>query len=264
MPAVDAELLQTAVGWTQQAGALTLEWFNHPELAIDAKGDGTPVTQADRAAERLLRELISDAFPLDGIQGEEEAARVGSSGRGWVIDPIDGTKAFTHGVGTYSNLLYLEDEHGPAIGVINLPALGETIYAARGLGCFMNGVPCRVSARDQLEGSYVACTEFYMWTAEMFSKVSAAGAHLRTWGDAYGYALVATGRIEAMMDPAFSWWDIAPLTVIIPEAGGVLTARNGSRSFNMDGTDDRSITGVYSAIASNGLLHEQIVDLLRP
>ena len=264
MPAVDAELLQTAVGWTQQAGALTLEWFNHPELAIDAKGDGTPVTQADRAAERLLRELISDAFPLDGIQGEEEAARVGSSGRGWVIDPIDGTKAFTHGVGTYSNLLYLEDEHGPAIGVINLPALGETIYAGRGLGCFFNGTPCSVSDRGELDGSYIACTGFHMWTADMFDRVTAAGPRLRTWGDAYGYALVASGRIEAMMDPVLAWWDIAPMTVIIPEAGGVLTARDGSTAFNMDGSADTSTTGVYSAVASNGLLHEQIVDLLRP
>ena len=264
MTDIDLALLETAVAWTQQAGALTLEWFNNPDLAIDAKGDGTPVTQADRAAERLLRELIADAFPLDGIQGEEEADRIGSSGRGWVIDPIDGTKAFTHGVGTYSNLLYLEDEHGPAIGIINLPALGETIYAGRGVGCFLNGTPCRVSDREELDGSYLSCTGFHMWTPDMFSKVTQAGPRLRTWGDAYGYALVATGRIEAMMDPVLAWWDIAPLTVIIPEAGGVLTARNGSAALNLDGTDNTSTTAVYSAIASNGLLHEQFVNLLHP
>ncbi|MEX0766890.1 MAG: inositol monophosphatase family protein, partial [Microthrixaceae bacterium] len=253
-----------AVSWAQAAGTLTLQWFNNPELAVDSKEDGTPVTQADKAAERLLRELIEASFPEDGIQGEEEAARLGTSGRGWVIDPIDGTKAFTHGVGTYSNLLYLSDEHGPAIGVINLPVLGETIYAGRGLGCFMNGVPCRVSEREELNGSYLSCTGFHMWTDEMFKRVTAAGPRLRTWGDAYGYALVASGRIEAMMDPVLAWWDIAPLTVIIPEAGGMLTARNGSSKVNMDGTDDTSTSGVYSAIASNGLLHTQFVELLQP
>jgi len=264
MTTIDIDLLETAVGWAQAAGALTLQWFNNPELAIDSKDDGTPVTQADKAAERLLRELIEASFPQDGIQGEEEAARIGTSGRGWVIDPIDGTKAFTRGVGTYSNLLYLADEHGPAIGIINLPVLGETIYAGRGLGCFLNTLPCRVSDRNELDGSYLSCTGFHMWTADMFNKVTAAGPRLRTWGDAYGYALVASGRIEAMMDPVLAWWDIAPLTVIIPEAGGVLTARDGSTALNMDRSNDTGTDGVYSAIASNGLLHEQFVELLRP
>ncbi len=258
MSQVDLQLLEQAVGWARAAGELTLGWFNHPELSIDAKGDGTPVTQADRAAERLLREMISAAYPDDGIQGEEEAELVGTSGRRWVIDPIDGTKAFTHGVGTFSNLLYLEDAEGPAIGIINLPALGETVYAGRGLGCFLDGRPCRVSEVDELDGAHLACTGFHGWTTPMFERVQSAGLELRTWGDAYGYALVASGRVDAMFDPVLAWWDIAALSVVVPEAGGRLTLRDGSAELVADELD------LYSAIASNGRLHDRVVELLAP
>lgn len=258
MHVVDPELMEQAVGFARSAGELTLGWFNHAELSVDAKADGSPVTQADRAAERLLRDLISEAHPEDSIVGEEEADLIGTSGRRWVIDPIDGTKAFTHGVATYSNLLYVEDEHGPAIGVINLPALGETVYAGRGLGCFLDGTKVTVSARQQLEGSYLCCTGFHEWTPAMFERVQEAGLELRTWGDAYGYALVASGRAEAMFDPVLAWWDIAGLTVIVPEAGGTLSAWNGS-----DELLHRD-HGYYTAIASNGHFHDRLVEILTP
>jgi histidinol-phosphatase len=258
MTAVDPKLLDQAVGFARAAGDLTLGWFNHAELTVDAKGDGTPVTQADKAAERLLRELIAEAFPDDSIIGEEEDDLLGTSARRWVIDPIDGTKAFTHGVATYSNLLYLEDEHGPAIGIINLPALGETVYAARGLGCFLDGGPVRVSGHDRLEGAHLCCTGFHEWTPEMFDRVQRAGVQLRTWGDAYGYALVASGRVEAMFDPVLAWWDIAALTVIVPESGGTLTRWDGSAE------QPRADDELHSAIASNGRFHDQLVELLAP
>ena len=258
MSAVDPKLLDQAVGFARAAGELTLGWFNHAALTVDAKGAGPPVTQADKAAERLLRELISEAFPDDSIIGEEEDDLLGTSARRWVIDPIDGTKAFTHGVATYSNLLYLEDEHGPAIGIINLPALGETVYAARGLGCFLDGSPVRVSDHPTLEGSHLSCTGFHEWTTDMFDRVQRAGVQLRTWGDAYGYALVASGRIEAMFDPVLAWWDIAALTVIVPESGGTLTRWDGS-------TEQPSADHeLHSAIASNGRFHDQLVELLAP
>src|SRR5699024_7070275 len=120
--AADSELLTTAVDFLRQAGDYTLQYFRNPAVAVESKGDGTPVTVADRGAERLLRELIEEHFPDDGILGEEEAEKVGTSGRRWIIDPIDGTKAFTHGVPLYSNLLAIEDGDGVGIGVINLPA----------------------------------------------------------------------------------------------------------------------------------------------
>lgn len=256
MTVVTREMLDQAVEWARKAGDLTLEWFNNTELQIDSKADGTPVTQADRATERLLRELIVAAYPDDEIQGEEEDDRRGTSGRRWVIDPIDGTKAFAHGVGTYSNLLYMEDDEGPAIGVINLPALGETVYAARGLGCFLNGKPTRVSDNTDLRSSYLSCTGFYMWTPQMFERVTAAGPRLRTWGDAYGYALVASGRIEAMFDPVLARWDIVAPALIIREAGGTITTRGGNQDLSPDANGD------YSAVATNGRNHEKFVELL--
>lgn len=251
-------LLEQAVAWARSAGELTLEWFNNPELEIDAKADGSPVTQADRAAERHLRELIATAYPDDTIEGEEEAARVGSSGRRWLIDPIDGTKAFSHGVGTYSNLLYAEDDEGPLLGVINLPALGETVYAQRGLGCFLNGRRCSVSTVSEPRSAYLSCTGFHMWNQEMFTRVTTAGYRLRTWGDAYGYALVATGRIEAMFDPVLAKWDIMAPALIVREAGGVITSRAGGDPLSADGNGD------YSALASNGRRHEELLGLLAP
>ena len=256
MTNVDEALLDQAVGWVQAAGELTLGWFNHSELTIDAKGDGSPVTQADRASERLLREMIEAAYPDDAIQGEEEQDRPGTSGRRWVIDPIDGTKAFTHGVGTFSNLLYLEDGDGPAIGVINLPALGETVAAGRGLGCFFDGAPTRVSDHASLRGAYLSSTAFELWDGDLFGRLVDAGLQVRTWGDAYGYALVASGRIDAMTDPVLAWWDIAALTVIIPESGGTITAWDGARELAPDAD------GFYSAVASNGRFHQELIDLL--
>src|SRR4051812_30226666 len=138
-------LLETAVELTRRAGELTLRWFRAPDLVVDVKADATPVTEADRAAERFLRHELAARFPDDGIVGEEEAERPGRSGRRWVIDPIDGTKAFTHGVPLFATLVALLDGDEPVIGVIHLPALGETVYAARGEGCWLDGRPVRVA-----------------------------------------------------------------------------------------------------------------------
>ena len=130
----------------REAGEATLRWFRSRDLAVDAKADGTPVTDGRpgrRAPGPRARSRAS--YPDDGVLGEEEAETSGTSGRRWIVDPIDGTKAFTHGVPLYSTLLAVDDEHGPAVGVIDLPALGETVWAGRGLGCFANGGPARVS-----------------------------------------------------------------------------------------------------------------------
>jgi histidinol phosphatase-like enzyme (inositol monophosphatase family) len=262
LPPVDERLLDDAVRWARTAGFLTLGWFRANELWIDHKEDGTPVTEADREAEALLRRLIGQAYPDDAIIGEEEADRPGTSGRTWVVDPIDGTKAFSCGVATYANLVYLADEHGPAAGVINLPALGETIWAGRGRGCHLNGLPTGVAGPSDPRRAPVLCTSSVdSITAEVFQRVNDVGVQLRTWGDAYGYALVASGRVSAMFDPLMAWWDLAPMTVIIPEAGGTLT--------RWDGGDDtaaptRPEPYPYSAIASDGLDHPRWVELLRP
>jgi histidinol phosphatase-like enzyme (inositol monophosphatase family) len=251
LPPVDATLLDEAVALARAAGKLTLDWFRSVDLAVDRKGDGTPVTAADRAAERFVREQLAATHPNDAVVGEEEADTEGSSGRRWIVDPIDGTKAFTHGVPLYSTLLAFEDEHGSAIGVIDLPALGETVYAGRGLGCFCNGTPATVSRRDRLRGSYLTTSGFDYWTEHALAAVRASGLFMRTWGDGYGYALVATGRVEAMVDPIAAAWDVAAMPVIIGEAGGAFTDFAGAT--RVDGG---------SGLATNGALHAEVLELV--
>ena len=255
-PAVDPSLVDFAVAAAGQAGGLALKWYQQPDLAVERKLDGTPVTAADTETEQLLREIIGDRFPGDPVLGEEggleKAHQVspGGGGRLWVIDPIDGTKAFAQGVPLFSNLVALIDEHGPAVGVINLPALSECVWAGRGRGAWWNGEPCRVSERRGLDGSYLCTSGFSYWPTEARERLLELGARVRTWGDAYGYALVATGRAEAMIDPECSDWDVAPMAVIISEAGGRFTDRSGS-------TDWRHGSGV----ASNGRIHDEILAL---
>lgn len=252
-PPVDRSLLDFAVDLAREAGESTLRWFQARDLEIDSKADGTPVTAADRASERLVRERLAERFPDDGILGEEEPESAGGSGRRWIVDPIDGTKAFTRGVPLYSTLLALDDEHGPAIGVIALPALHQAVYAARGLGCWLDGEPARVSATGALEGSYLTTSSYSHWDDAALLAVKHAGCSLRTWGDGYGYAMVATGRADAMVDPTVEVYDVAPMPVILSEAGGRFTSLAGAAG-----------AAGGSGVATNGLLHDDLLALLHP
>ena len=137
-PADPADL-QFAIDIARRAGAITLDLFRSTSLRVDHKGDGSPVTAADLAAETFLRQQLIDTHPGDGIVGEEHGNTDTTTGRTWVVDPIDGTKAFTRGVPLFATLIALIDEHGPAIGVIHLPGLDETVAAGRGLGATVNG-----------------------------------------------------------------------------------------------------------------------------
>ena len=186
--AVDQDLIDFAVDAARRAGQITLDWYQQRRLAVTVKRDGSPVTEADIAAERFLRSEISAACPGDAIRGEEEGDWAGTTGRTWVIDPIDGTKAFTRGVPLYATLLALVDDRGPAVGVICLPALDECVWAGRGRGVHWDGAPCQVSDRDRLDGSYVCTSGLSYWPDRALGRVRLAGARIRTWGDAYGYA----------------------------------------------------------------------------
>ena len=191
------------------------------------------------------------AIPVTASTARRSVEKAGDTGRRWIIDPIDGTKAFIHGVPTFSNLLAVEDIHGPAIGVINLPALGETVFAGRGLGCFCNTAPARVSARTELAGSYLSTSGFEYWDEATLLRVKRSGLQLRTWGDGYGYALAATGRVEAMVDPTAALYDLAAMPVILAESGGRFSDWSG-----------RVTAGGGNGAATNGAIHDALLDLL--
>lgn len=260
MPPVDADLLQWAVELTKEAGRRTLTRFRADDLAIESKGDGTPVTEADKDAEAYIRAELAASHPDDAVLGEEEGSSDGSSGRRWVIDPIDGTKAFMRGVPLYSNLTALEDEHGWAVSVINLPAIDECVYAGRGLGCFQddrNGErrPASVAARSATP--FLTASGFTHFDEGALLAVKRAGWALRTWGDGYGYSLVATGRIDAMVDPSAALWDVAPMPLLLAEAGGRFSTYDGGELL----TDDPL---ACSGLATNGEGHDELVALLNP
>jgi histidinol-phosphatase len=251
VPPVDEQLISFATDIIREAGDFTLGMWRSADLEVYRKGDGSPVTEADLGAENLLRDRIHAAFPDDAILGEEHGEHPGTSGRRWVIDPIDGTYSFTHGVALYTNLLYLEDEHGPAIGVINVPALGELVVAGRGRGAHFNGARCHVNEHPELDGSLVTSSGFDWWEPELLERVHRADVHMRTWGDGYGYLLVATGRAEAMVDPVVSFWDIAACQVVIDEAGGRWSTLDGSTDAHQG-----------SFVASNGHVHDELLAAL--
>lgn len=229
MPTIDDDLrrrrvLDDVVDLVRAAGDLTMRWFRSQALAVERKADGTPVTEADRAAERFLRVELEARFPGDGIVGEEELDRPGTSGAVWVIDPIDGTKAFFRGVPLYAVLIGLEIEGTVQVGVAYFPALDEMIAAASGQGCWWNGRPARVSALPSLERAAVAHGDvgnlIKYGRAEAWDRIVGASYFRAGWGDAYGHMLVATGRAELMLDPIMSPWDCAPFPPILQEAGG--------------------------------------------
>ena len=248
------ELLEFSIALARGAGDITLEYFRkQPETTT--KADGSFVTIADREAEAYLRRHIAERFPDDGVLGEEEGEHEGRSGRRWIVDPIDGTFAFVHGVPFYGVLIALEIDDNASLGVVNIPALNEMVSAATGVGCFFNGEPARVSSKKSLAEGLLLCTNFrecehhgFLVAAE---RLQQRALSCRTWGDCYGYVLVATGRAEVMLDPVMNLWDCAPLLPIIEEAGGTFTDWNGVRP----------IRGGNS-IATNRLLFDEVMALV--
>lgn len=224
-------LLAVAMEAAYRAGKRTLAYFN-TGVAVDRKSDNTPVTVADREAEALLRQIILARFPDHAILGEEEGESHGAAPYRWILDPIDGTKAFITGVPLYGTLIGVEKEGVPVVGVIYLPALDDMVAAADGLGCTWNGRPCRVSPVADLKEATVVCSSIVrsQQRNQAFARLTAATRLQRTWGDAFGYALVATGRAEVMLDPVVSPWDIAPMPVILKEAGGRASAWKGEET----------------------------------
>jgi histidinol-phosphatase len=226
------QYLDFAVEVAFQAGRLTLGYFQtglHP----DYKSDDTPVTIADKKAEELIRGAIEKAYPDHGIVGEEYGEKEGTDIR-WFIDPIDGTKSFMRGVPLYGVLIGLEIEGRIEVGVAHFPALGETVYAASGLGCYLNGRPARVRATEALSRSVVSFTDAASFErygrSEAWRRIQEASYYRVGWSDSYGHMLVATGRLEVMLDPTMSPWDCGPFPVILREAGGYFGSWSGEET----------------------------------
>lgn len=222
------------------------------KIEVVKKRDSSPVTEADREAEALVRRRLAELRPDHGVIGEEHGISNSQARFQWVVDPIDGTKAFIHGVPLFGTLLALLDQGKPVVGVIHMPALGESVWAARGMGCYLNGNACRVSAVSSVEDALLCdgsaiTTSRSRWGDAWMSLRGEAGV-ARGWGDCYGHLLVACGRAEAMFDPIVNIWDVAPMGVILPEAGGRFTALDGA---------ERIDSG--NGISSNGILHEVIL-----
>lgn len=250
--ATDQQFLQFALDAVWQAGRITLGYFQ-TGIQAEKKADNSPLTIADQQAEQKIRELIEARFPDHAILGEEYGRGQQQSRYTWVIDPIDGTKSFVAGVPLYANLLALLDGEQALLGIINLPALNEVVYAVRGKGCYWNGRRCSVSQTSQLKDAVLLASDLntFKHKEARWQRLIHSTYIQRTWGDAYGYALVATGRADLMVDPMMALWDAAPLQVILEEAGGTFTDWQGVATIHNE-----------ESVATNGRLYEQVMELL--
>jgi histidinol-phosphatase len=249
-------LLLEAVGdLARLAGDTALRYFG-TGVTVESKRDGTPVTVADRAAEQAARDWLRTRFPDDGILGEELGEERPGARRRWVLDPIDGTKTFVRGVPLWGSLVAVHEGETVLAGAIYCPAVGELVVAAPGAGCWWNGNRCAVSAVSNLSAATILTTDErfvgHPQRGALWRALAARVAVSQTWGDCYGYLLVATGRAELMTDPVLSPWDAAVLLPVITEAGGVYTDWRGRAT-----VFDRA-----GVVATNAVLAEQIRSLL--
>ena len=221
-----SELRNFAADIAWQAGKLTMRYFQ-TAITAEAKADASPVTIADRESERLMRQLIEQRYPQHSILGEEEGETRPGAEFKWILDPIDGTKSFVRGVPLYAVLVGLERAGEMVVGVINCPAVGDFLVAAHGQGCFWNGRRTQVSSIRTLRESLLLTTDAGSMEpcgrGAAYARLCKATAMQRTWSDAYGYVLVATGRAEIMLDAQMSAWDCAALMPVLQEAGGTFT-----------------------------------------
>jgi len=231
-------LLEAAQDVARIAGGVALahyrEHLRGGDVGVEKKGDGSPVSRADRDAERAARERIAQRFPEDGILGEELGETRPGARRRWIIDPIDGTKSFLAGVPLWGTLVAILEGDEVLAGAAAFPATDAWIAAARGEGCFTDAGRARVSDVASLEGATVLTTDDRFPDAPScvtpYRELASTVRIARSWGDAYGYFLVASGRAELMTDGRLSPWDIACFQPIVEEAGGVLTDWEGERT----------------------------------
>jgi histidinol phosphatase-like enzyme (inositol monophosphatase family) len=252
--------LELTLSAGKEAGRLTLRYFQQENYTVERKADESPVTIADRSAEELLRNRIAAAFPKDGIIGEELGRSDGTSGFTWILDPIDGTKSFISGVPLYGTMVGIEHSGRSLVGFVYMPGLDEGMYASVGGGAWhfrgaQSPRPARVSQRRLNEGLFVT-SQLDSYTKrgalDVFHRLEKAAYVTRTWGDCYGYLLVATGRAELMVDPILNVWDAAAVQPIVEEAGGTFTDWQGTPTIHAG-----------EAMATNGLVLAEVLAITK-
>lgn len=242
------------------AARIASDRFRSSDLRVSTKPDMTEVSDADTSIEEVIRSTLSRARPRDGVFGEEYGDNPGASGRKWIVDPIDATRNFVRGVPIWATLIALFDRGEPVVGVVSAPALGRRWWAMKGAGAFAGrdqraGKKIEVSKVAKLSDASVSISSINSW-----AKVDRQGAMLamlheawreRGFGDFYSYCLLAEGSVDIAAEPEVALWDLAPLALLVEEAGGTFTDLKGR-----PGPDGGT------ALATNGLLHEQALERL--
>lgn len=253
------ELLKIALKTAELAEENILKYYQN-NVGVEWKADKTPVTIADKGTEELARKFWAKETPGFGVIGEEFGIESPDAEFQWVIDPIDGTKSFIHGVPLFGTLIALYHKNVPIASVIRLPAMKSAVWAVNGGGAFLDGREVHASKVSQLSEALVLSgtvnTMEDKGYGEGFTKLRRSARLHRGWGDCYGYYLVAAGRAEIMVDPVVSLWDIAPFPLLMKEAGGKFSTIDGKMElFDASGKPTAPIYEGFTSIASNGLLH---------
>lgn len=241
----------------QASGEFIQPYFGLQGLAVETKADDTPVTAADRGAEALMRDLIARRFPQHGVIGEEYGELNPNAEFVWVLDPVDGTKAFATGCPLFGTLIALQYQGRPVLGAIHQPVLGQ-LLVGDGRETTLNGTVVRTRPCEAIEAATLLCTDLLdverHQDGAAFTAVSRRARLVRTWGDCYGYLLVAGGWADVMCDPEMNPWDIAALVPVIEGAGGVITDWQGGDA-----------VGATSTVAcGNAALHRAVIAALNP
>jgi histidinol-phosphatase len=247
--------VSAAIDAARAAGAIALRYYRGG-FDITIKPDQSPVTQADREAEQAITVMLGRAFPDHGFLGEEYGQQ-GPTDVRWIIDPIDGTRNFVRRIPIWAVLIALEEHGQVTAGVVHNPVTGELYWARRGEGAFANGEPIRVSACHRLEDAFLVHSALNLlrptayWDG--FVRLVDRTSQQRGFGDYSGYGIVAEGKGDIYIEADLKPWDLAPMQVLIEEAGGRLTDFAGRRDI---------YTG--TVVATNGLLHDEVLALLQP